>query len=324
MDGQGDKRTAGSDPEDDSRRGKVARLSSPHSPLTPLPRTVPTDITDHRLVEEINQKLKSIREGSEADPELTVSKYLGHWLRVAARKNKEEIFHILLRYSELDVNEVDHKMTTALMLACHSGSEELVKAILKNPRFDVTLRDRTGHSCLHYAVKSKKLQVVELLLADGRIDINVPNISGVTAFMMACIDGSLQIMQRLLRCQDQNLDVNCADKNGGDTPLLHAVVGGFEAIVSELLVTPGIALNKPNDNGDTALMCAANDGHDEIVRQLLERPEVEVNASNVDKYTSLMCACDKGNTRAVQLLLEHPKIDINLKVRLFSPFHIYC
>ena len=301
--------------EDETR--KVGRLSSPdpspHSPLIPVARGVPANPALDHVMEEINRRLKIIREGNDDDPTQTPSTYLGHCLRLVAKKNKMEFFHLLSQYEDLDVNQTDYKGSTALMVACQSGSEDIVRLMLANPKYDTHLGDRSGNSCLHYAIKNNKSSVVDLLLADPRISASASDIgndNGTTPLMMACMDGFAEIAEKLL--SGGNVDINCADKRG-DTPLLHATVGGASALVSRLLEVPDIKINQANKNGDTALMCAANDGHTEIVARLLQCGELKVNSSNVDKYTSLMCACDKGNKDVVQLLINHPDIDINLK-----------
>ena len=93
-------------PEDNYENRKVSRLSSPegsHSPLTPLSRTANTAPVN--TVEEL--VLKSVKEG-----------HGGSCLRAAARKNRMDVFKELMKYAEneLDVNEVDEKKRTALML----------------------------------------------------------------------------------------------------------------------------------------------------------------------------------------------------------------
>ena len=298
---------------------KVARLStpspdpSPHSPLIPVARGVPANPALDHVMEEINRRLKNIREGNDDDPTQTPSTYLGHCLRLVAKKNKMKFFQLLSQYEDLDVNQTDYKGSTALMVACQSGSDDIVRLMLANPSYETNLGDRSGNSCLHYAIKNNKSSVVDLLLADPRISARASdngNENGTTPLMMACMDGFVEIAEKLLLCS--NVDINCADKRG-DTPLLHATVGGFSALVSRLLEVPDIKINQANKNGDTALMCAANDGHTEIVARLLQCRDLKVNSSNVDMYTSLMCACDKGNMDVVQLLINHPDIDINLK-----------
>ena len=269
--------------------------------------------TTNKVMEEIKEKVKRIKEGR--DTSTTVTQHLGLCLRTAARKARPDIFHRLLHMEGLDVNEVDVKGISAMMYACQSGCEELVKAMLKNNMFEPSLKDKNGNGLLHYAVKNHHLNIVELLLADQRVAqvLSSRNNSGISPLILACADGFLDIAQKLLSFP--SVEVNSADDNGA-SPLLHAVNRGFEEVVACLLEDPNIKVNQANENGDTPLMCAANEGSINIVEKLLKRKDINVNSSNIDGYTSLMCAADKGFEKIVKLLLSHRDININLKVNI--------
>ena len=242
------------------RPAQMARMSSPGGSDPPLIPLALSANTSH-VMEEIAQRLDQIKEGK--DPSTTVPHYLGLCLRAAAKKARTDLFHRLLHLEGLEVNDVDLKGTTAMMLACQAGCEELVKLMLGDKKFNPSLRDKKGNGLINYAMKDKNnLGIVRLLLTDERIDVNM------------------------------------SDENGDSLLLLASGAGSVE-FVSSLLESPKIKVNKRNDNGDSPLMCAANEGNSVIVDLLLKRKEIDVNSANTDRVTSLMCAADKGFVRIV-------------------------
>jgi ankyrin repeat protein len=60
------------------------------------------------------------------------------------------------------------------------------------------------------------------------------------------------------------IDANAADQFYGRTPLWEAVSQGHEAVVRQLLASPGINVNAGNKEGRTPLWEAASRGHESV------------------------------------------------------------
>lgn len=93
----------------------------------------------------------------------------------------------------------------------------------------------------------------------------------------------------------------------GQTPLLAAVMCGFDALVQVLLAQPRIMLELANDFGLTPLHRAA--AHTGIAQQLVTA-KASANHANADGDTALSLAAAHGDAAVVRLLLQH-KADVN-------------
>ncbi|KAJ7164799.1 ankyrin repeat-containing domain protein [Mycena crocata] len=89
----------------------------------------------------------------------------------------------------------------------------------------------------------------------------------------------------------------------GETPLVSASRGGYEAAVT-LLLDHGAKVNETNRFGTTALMAASKEAHVATVVLLL-KGGADVDKQDAYYNTPLIWASEKGHTTVVRLLCEH-------------------
>jgi len=100
----------------------------------------------------------------------------------------------------------------------------------------------------------------------------------------------------------------------GNTPLILAVQGNNDRLVSLLLDHPQLSVNLRGLDGYTALIRAAGDRAD-YVAMLLSHPQIDPNLATYFGTTALTYAIRSGNEEAVHLLLEREEIDVNYQSR---------
>ena len=89
-------------------------------------------------------------------------------LHIAAAKGHADATNALLSFPDLLVNQGDHSLEPAFLLACNYGRVEVVKALLKDPRVDVNFRDLEDCSPLWLATHESNLDVMTWMMASGR------------------------------------------------------------------------------------------------------------------------------------------------------------
>lgn len=223
-------------------------------------------------------------------------------LVAAVQGGHEEVMMMLIK-NATDINaEGNQDIPNALYGASAKGHRSMVAKLL-NYGADPNKYDEFGRSTLEVAIQGGHPDVVQLLLDNGatlnRASSTGLNL-GVSAFHMAAQGGHRNLMQQLLR--RRTVDVNYQDKDGV-SPLLVAVVRGFEAIV-QLLLKKGADTSLTGKDGLTALMMAVKGGYQGLVVQLLEY-EADVTARNKDGQTPLLLAVEEGHEAIAFLLLQH-------------------
>ena len=96
-----------------------------------------------------------------------------------------------------------------------------------------------------------------------------------------------------------------ADPESGNTPLIWAADAGHEAAV-KVLLRKGVSCNLKGFLGATAVARACRAGHVSALAALLEAPGVDVNLANDKMQSPLHFAAFKKQPAAVDLMLAHP------------------
>lgn len=112
-------------------------------------------------------------------------------------------------------------------------------------------------------------------------------------------DGNLIKVKKLV---EEGADVNTADEETGDTPLILATSRNHLDIV-KFLVENGADINATDKNGATALTIASHMSH-EIARYLI-KGGADVNATDAHGWTALLLASGSGEIKSAELLLEN-------------------
>ncbi|TVY39476.1 Vegetative incompatibility protein HET-E-1 [Lachnellula subtilissima] len=90
----------------------------------------------------------------------------------------------------------------------------------------------------------------------------------------------------------------------GSNSLHVASLLGFTRVVCQLIATPGININRQDNNMRTPLFYAAERGHWEIVQALLAVPDINLNSRDMHGQTPLSWAAENKSEAMVKLLLE--------------------
>ncbi len=88
------------------------------------------------------------------------------------------------------------------------------------------------------------------------------------------------------------------------TPLMIAVGGGHENLISYLIKEKGADVNGRTNDGSTGLMIASSKGHTSIAAMLIAC-NAQVNLTTRNGCTALMLAALAGHEDIVKLLLCH-------------------
>ncbi len=114
-------------------------------------------------------------------------------LLVALKEPSPRVTKVLLAASTTDVDAVNAKGESPLMLAAIKGQQEAVNELLER---DAAV-NKTGWTPLHYAATSSQLAIMKLLLEKyAFIDAQSPN--GSTPLMMAAMYGSSEAVKLLI------------------------------------------------------------------------------------------------------------------------------
>lgn len=116
-------------------------------------------------------------------------------LYLALRESSLKAAQVLIDWPKTDVNRLNAKDESALMLAALKGHQGLAERLIKQRGADV---NKTGWTPLHYAASGGQLPLIGLLLEHSAyIDAESPN--GTTPLMMAAMYGTPAAVKLLLQ-----------------------------------------------------------------------------------------------------------------------------
>lgn len=115
-------------------------------------------------------------------------------LSMALFQESDSVVQVLMAWPKTDINALNGKGESPLMLASLKGQEDVAKRLLKKGA-DV---NKTGWTPLHYAASAAKLALISLLIENhAYIDAESPN--GTTPLMMAALYGNGAAVDLLLQ-----------------------------------------------------------------------------------------------------------------------------
>ena len=235
----------------------------------------------------------------------------------------------------INVNAVNKRNETALILACESAQTESAKLLLQkgsNPNISDTDGDTSLHAAVHGNCTSNILQ--EIITHEVLLDAQ--NIYGRTALWLACSYRQQDSVKILL---EAGSNPNTSDDDG-DTCLHAAVIGNCNKKIIHKIIDHGANVNATNKDNNTALMIACANKNEGAINVLLNANAdpniaddlnsdtslhkavkgpgdcskevlqaiidhgVELNATNKANDTALMIACWKKNEGAINVLLN--------------------
>lgn len=117
-----------------------------------------------------------------------------HGVYIAVGDGSLKVAKMLVNWPQTDVNKLNLKDESPLMLAALKGYLDLAEMLIKKGA-DV---NKTGWTPLHYAASKGNLQIISLLLeSSAYIDATSPN--GTTPLMMAAMYGTPAAVNLLLQ-----------------------------------------------------------------------------------------------------------------------------
>ena len=127
-------------------------------------------------------------------------------LFIALREPSLKSAEVLVDWPRIDVNVLNSKGESALMLAALTGQQDLAEKLIKKGA-DV---NKTGWTPLHYAASNGHVTIISLLLENSAyIDAESPN--GTTPLMMAAMYGTPAAVKLLL---EEGADPNLKNQQG--------------------------------------------------------------------------------------------------------------
>ena len=115
-------------------------------------------------------------------------------LSMALFEESEKVVQVLMAWPKTDVNAINSKGESPLMLAALRGQEDVAQRLMKKGA-DV---NKTGWTPLHYAASGGKVPLLKLLIENhAYIDAESPN--GTTPLMMAAMYGTGAAVELLLQ-----------------------------------------------------------------------------------------------------------------------------
>ena len=127
-------------------------------------------------------------------------------LFIAMREPSPLVAQVLINWPKTDVNLLNSKGESALMLAVLKDHQALAEKLIKKGA-DV---NKTGWTPLHYAASKGHLSIISLLLENSAyIDAESPN--GTTPLMMASMYGTPEAVKLLL---EEGADPNLKNQQG--------------------------------------------------------------------------------------------------------------
>jgi len=233
----------------------------------------------------------------------------------AAAKNAATQFHIAARAgdtdalqrdlstSKVDINVRDTFTQTPLHWAAYAGRVNAVRFLLANGA-NPNATDKNGFTPLHSAASAGErsldhLNVCKLLLRNGAKPNMLTNNTTSVMHYLARFPFSELLLRVMKMVVLKGVDVDCTEKEGGDTPLHQAALRGAPETV-RFLTQWGADVNQANRVGETPLHLAVRGGKVENVSILLKHKECSLSVVGPDGIpTDVAAKC--ANSDIIQL-----------------------
>ncbi len=220
-------------------------------------------------------------------------------LHLAAIEGDTEVGNLLLQHGP-DVNLPDKLGKTALHYACQNGKIAFSRMLIEYTGIELDAVDHEGKTPLHLAAQAGYLPITELLLK-RRVNVNAKDLNNQTPLHLAAQAGHLAVVEWLL---DNGARPGLGDK-ADNFPIHQASRGGHTAIVKTLLAcSNNVNINVQNQQKATPLMLAIAGAHVETAQLLLLNGGSAVIKDELGN-TPLHVAFKKGLMVLVQPLLNN-------------------
>lgn len=226
-------------------------------------------------------------------------------LMLAVHRGHLDVIELLLQRPETNINAVDNRGRTALMLASNASA---CMRLLQAPGIEVNAQDHQGRSAIIFAASEYTEETCLVLLKHPGIQLTDEVRDGDTLLVLLSYHGYKRAVAEFLKITGIDLGMAKAD-----VALFEASKRGRTEIVSLLLQQEGICVNyKDGPSESTPLTLAAGRGHVGVVQLLLAHPIIDVNALDTYGRTPLMHAARERRTEVVKALLHSTRARVDL------------
>lgn len=188
--------------------------------------------------------------------------------------------------------------TDDLLKAVNADDISRIKDLI-NEGLDVNGMNERGWSALMIAASKGNMEILKLLIENGAALDDKNHQGGQTALIFAAHWGHADVVRHLI-AKGANLNMQMDD---GWTALIDSI-SRDNLEVAKILIESGADTNVKSDTGWTALMAATYENHPEIVDLLIKRG-ADVKARNASNDTALDIAKRKEHQEIVKILMEH-------------------
>ncbi len=256
----------------------------------------------------------------------------------------------LIKNFDLNVNQQDHRGTTALHWACINERVDVIKLLLAHDNIDVNLQDNRRRTALHEACCTTNPQpILKVLLTYPGIEINGVADRLETPLSLLC--KYHEDLISLLLQQGTCHNINASFKTGfisklflllEKKPELLGQTINFEGpnaknyskkltqlrqkqfkkawkkdkldLLQALAHLPDLDMNQSDKDGVPFFVWACHYGNIELVQKLLKK-DININQIGDFEKTPLIAACERFQVDIVKLLLNQIGINIEWKDR---------
>lgn len=199
--------------------------------------------------------------GADPDPRDTFGNTPSHY---AAEDGAVDILDVLL-HQKVNVNAQDITSKTPLMKATRNGKLNAVKRLIKAKAL-LNICDRNMDTALHFAARQGSEALISALIEAGA-DVNLKNHWGHTPLFEAVNYNNKAAAVRLLVVPSCN--VNASDNKTGDTALHVAIRKNYSNLVTELITSGQVLVDKYNSSGESPIYDAVVNNKIETLKGML-------------------------------------------------------
>jgi ankyrin repeat protein/ribosomal protein L21E len=189
-------------------------------------------------------------------------------IHYAAHNDHADVLEVLLAKDESNVDVVNFKLDTALILATCKQSYHSVEVLLRHSA-NVNAQDHDGDTPLHCAIINRCHPAIDMLVRQPKVDFTVINNRGLNVLQLAAAAGDVYAVEQIL---------------------LHA---------------PRHVVNIQNDDGFTALHLASSKGNLKAAELLITLGHADMELTNIKQHTPLLTGLSQAEASIVELLVSH-------------------
>ena len=226
---------------------------------------------------------ESVRFLVEAGADVGITKPDGNTCLHTAVKGacSKEALQNIIEQGMINVNAMNKKGETALLLACKSAQPTIVNLLLQNGA-DPNISDTRRYTSLHAAVYGCCANETLQEIINHEVQLDYQDIHGNTALLLACSYRQQESVKILL---EAGSNPNIVDNNG-DTCLHAGVRTGCRKKIIRTIIDHCFDVNATNKKTRTALVVACMFNNEGAIKVLLDAG-ADPNIADVDGYTCL-------------------------------------